>query len=43
MFFSGVDAIDYGQFEARDEIGNFVSKFGFSTNCYNRSFKILRK
>ena len=30
IFFSGVDAINYGQFEARDQIGNFVSKFGAS-------------
>jgi len=30
MFFSGIDAVNYGQFEARDEIGNFVSKFGAS-------------
>ena len=27
MFFSGIDAINYGQFDGRDEIGNTISKF----------------
>ena len=30
MFFSGIDAINYGQFDETDEIGNIISKFSAS-------------
>ena len=30
MFFSGIDAINYGEFDGTDEIGNTISKFSAS-------------
>ena len=41
LIFSGIDAINYGKFDGRDEIGNTISKFkSYTANCYCRDVKI---
>ena len=44
MFFSGIDAINYGQFDGTNEIGNIISKFSGSQADYAfRNIKISWK